>query len=180
MYRVRKCAGLATTSLSDFRRTLAECGAPYDIYSITDIHSIDAKQYKLLIFLNQYDIKDETKAKIRKLLSTENKHALWLYAPDYATDFSLNVNNISQITGINVSEAAKSHGDLIYQDENFSYPTLKPYFSVSDESAEPLACFTDGAVSVKAMNRSRSIGVAVSVALAMLKVLLGIPIQWII
>lgn len=148
MYRVRKCAGLATTSLSNFRRTLAECGAPYDIYSISDIHSIDAKQYKLLIFINQYDIKNETKAKIRKLLSTENKHALWLYAPDYATDFSLNVNNISQITGINVSEAAKSHGDLIYRGENFSYPTLKPYFSVSDKSADPLACFTDGAVSV--------------------------------
>ncbi len=39
---------------------------------------------------------------------------------------------------------------------------------------------TNGAISVKAMNRSMSIGVAVSVALAMLKVLVGIPIQWII
>ena len=39
---------------------------------------------------------------------------------------------------------------------------------------------TNGAISVRAMNRSMSIGVAVSVALAMLKVLLSIPIQWII
>ena len=39
---------------------------------------------------------------------------------------------------------------------------------------------TNGAISVKAMNRSMSIGVAVSVALAMLKVILGIPIQAII
>lgn len=39
---------------------------------------------------------------------------------------------------------------------------------------------TDGAVSVKAMNRSMSIGVAVSVGLAMLRVLLGIPMRWIL
>ncbi len=39
---------------------------------------------------------------------------------------------------------------------------------------------TDGAVSVKMMNRCMSIGVAVSVGLAMLRVLTGISIQWII
>ncbi|MBQ9106688.1 MAG: DUF1538 domain-containing protein [Clostridia bacterium] len=39
---------------------------------------------------------------------------------------------------------------------------------------------TDGAISVKSMNRSMSIGVAISIGLAMLRILLGIPIQWII
>ncbi len=39
---------------------------------------------------------------------------------------------------------------------------------------------TDGAISVKAMNRSMSIGVAISIGLAMLRVILGIPIYWII
>jgi hypothetical protein len=39
---------------------------------------------------------------------------------------------------------------------------------------------TAGAISVKAMNRCMSFGVAVSVGLAMLRVLAGIPIQWII
>ncbi len=39
---------------------------------------------------------------------------------------------------------------------------------------------TNGSISVKAMNRSMSIGVAVSIGLAMLKVLWSIPIQWII
>ncbi len=39
---------------------------------------------------------------------------------------------------------------------------------------------TGGAVSVKAMNRCMSVGVAVSVGLAMLRVLTGTPIQWII
>lgn len=39
---------------------------------------------------------------------------------------------------------------------------------------------TNGAISVKAMNRAMSIGVSVSVGLAMLRVLAGIPIRWII
>ncbi len=39
---------------------------------------------------------------------------------------------------------------------------------------------TDGAVSVKAMNRCMSVGVAISIGLAMLRVLLSIPIYWII
>lgn len=39
---------------------------------------------------------------------------------------------------------------------------------------------TDGAISVKAMNRCMSAGVAISVGLAMMRVLTGLPIQWII
>ncbi len=39
---------------------------------------------------------------------------------------------------------------------------------------------TDGAISVKAMNRSMSIGVAISIGLAMLRILLNISIYWII
>ncbi len=39
---------------------------------------------------------------------------------------------------------------------------------------------TDGTISVKAMNRSMSIGVAISIGLAMLRVLLNIPVQWIV
>nr|MBQ4320060.1 DUF1538 domain-containing protein [Clostridia bacterium] len=39
---------------------------------------------------------------------------------------------------------------------------------------------TNGSISVKTMNRCMSIGVSVSVALAMVKVLFGIPIQWIV
>lgn len=39
---------------------------------------------------------------------------------------------------------------------------------------------TNGAISVKTMNQCMAIGVSVSVGLAMLRVLLGIPIQWII
>ena len=39
---------------------------------------------------------------------------------------------------------------------------------------------TDGAISVKAMNRAMSLGVAISVGLAMMRVITSISLQWII
>ena len=59
------------------------------------------------------------------------------------------------------------------------------YFIVKAEPAiqvlnRQVESVTNGAISVKAMNRAMSFGVAVSVALAMLKVIMGIPIQFII
>ena len=56
MYRARKSSKLATVCLSDIRRTLAECGAPYDIYSISDLELEKINDYKLYIFVNQYDM----------------------------------------------------------------------------------------------------------------------------
>ncbi len=59
------------------------------------------------------------------------------------------------------------------------------YFIVKAEPAiqilnHQVQSVTDGAISAKAMNRALSIGVSISVGLAMLRVLTGIPIQWII
>ncbi len=59
------------------------------------------------------------------------------------------------------------------------------YFIVKAEPAiqvlnHQVETVTDGAISVKAMNRAMSLGVAISVGLAMLRVLVGIPIEWII
>ena len=59
------------------------------------------------------------------------------------------------------------------------------YYIVKAEPAirvlnHQVANVTDGAISVKAMNRSMSIGVAISIGLAMLRVLLSIPIEAII
>lgn len=59
------------------------------------------------------------------------------------------------------------------------------YFIVKAEPAiqvlnRQVESVTDGAISVSAMNHSMSIGVAISIGLAMLRVLLGVPIQYIV
>lgn len=59
------------------------------------------------------------------------------------------------------------------------------YFIVKAEPAirilnRQVQTVTDGIVSAKAMNRALSIGVAISIGLSVLRILTGIPIQWII
>lgn len=54
---------------------------------------------------------------------------------------------------------------------------VEPAIQVLNHQVENV---TDGAISVKAMNRCMSIGVAIHIGLAMLRVMLGIPIQYIV
>lgn len=59
------------------------------------------------------------------------------------------------------------------------------YFIVKAEPAiqilnRQVQTVTNGTVSAKAMNRALSIGVAVSIGLSVMRILTGIPIQWII
>jgi hypothetical protein len=148
MYRVRKSAGIADVTLSDARRTLAECGTEYDLYSISDIHREEIGDYKLLLFLNQYEVKPKTRARIGELLEKTDAVALWLYGAGYATDGKSSVDEIGSLTGIGISESRVSHGELIYRGKEYDYPTMPPYFSIKDDNATPLAYFKDGTPAV--------------------------------
>lgn len=148
MYRVRKSSNIASVCLSDIRRTLAECGTPYDVYSISDISLDCTNGYRLYIFINQYETTESTRKFITEKCMQPGKTVLWLYAPNYIADGRINVNNISEITGIKISECKKPHGNLLYNGKAYSYPLNAPYFSVSDSSALPLAFFADNSIAV--------------------------------
>ena len=162
MYRVRKSSNLATVCLSDIRRTFAECGAMYDLYSIADLSLETTNNYKLYIFVNQYDIPKKTKSLIAEKLKTGGKAVLWLYAPDYANDGNINVQNITDITGINVSQSNISHGGIVFENKVTNYKIAAPYFEIKDTSALPIAFYEDGAVaaSYKETNGIKNIYVA--------------------
>jgi hypothetical protein len=84
LYGVRKTSKVVNCSLNNFRRNLAQIGAPYDVYSFSDCMLNEVRKYKLYIFLNAYDIPEKTAEYIHKELAKEGKTVLWLYAPDYA------------------------------------------------------------------------------------------------
>ena len=148
MYRARKSAGLATLTLSDIRRTLAECGCAYDIYSISDFGEIDLARYKLVLFINQYDIPDDRLRLIRERLSGSGKYAMWLYAPGYATDGEPSAEKISECVGMTVRESEMTHGEIVYKNERTDTRHLAPYFDITDEHREAIAEFEDGACAV--------------------------------
>lgn len=162
MYRVRKSSNIATLCLSNIRRTLAECGAAYDLYSISDLTLEKTDNYKLYIFVNQYDISENRKKLISDRLSNNGKSVLWLYAPDYANGGKLSAENISKTTGITVTGDITSHGGIVFDGKITSYNVASPYFKITDNNATPIAYFEDGTIAVanKDINGIKSIYVA--------------------
>lgn len=162
MYRARKTAGIATVCLANIRRTLAECGVPYDIYSISDVVLPETDNYKLYIFVNQYDMPDHIKKQITERYQKKGKTILWLYAPDYAKDGVQNTDNISRTVGMRVVSSEESHGSLSFEGNSFEYPLAAPYFSVDDSEATVLCRFEDGTVAAAytEINGAKSVYVA--------------------
>lgn len=95
------------------------------------------------------------------------------------------------LCGVNVGFApvgsflGKSLGVLSYKWVLVPIGAVIGYYIVKAEPAiqvlnHQVEGVTNGAISVRTMNRCLSVGVSVSVGLAMIKVLAGIPIQWIV
>ena len=158
MYRVRKSSPVASGCLSGFRRMMAESGAPYDLYSIADLADPVMEKYSFYIFLNQYDLTDQNRARIDSLCRTQGKTALWLYAPGYATGGENSADRISAVTGISVLETADDPGKLVW-DGAPTYAAPAPHFVIGDDSAKVIARFEDGspAVAEKTEKGTRSI-----------------------
>ena len=147
MYRARKTSRLATRTLSDVKRALSECGCAYDLYSLCDLSLPQIKDYRLILFLNQYEVSEETKALV-KALQESGKTVVWLYAPNYANGSDCNAKHITDCTGITVAESDLPHGGILHENGATSYDLVAPYFSVMDENATPLAHFEDGTVAI--------------------------------
>ncbi len=160
MYHVRKSSKIATICLSDMRRSFAEMGAPYDLYSIEDLDACDSGQYRLIILLNAYEIPTARRKKIREL-QNDGAAILWMYAPDYAHDRKNSVRKISDAVGMNVAECDNSHGGLVYGGTVTENKVAAPYFSIEDQNTISYAYFEDGTAAVAATKDGSSIYAAV-------------------
>ena len=162
LYRTHKNPNLTAHSLSWLQKTLAQSGVAYDLYSVMDLALQEMKQYKAYLFVNQYDIPQTTKELVAKHIKTQGKTAIWLYAPNFATNGMNSAQNIEEWTGIRVAESMHSHGAILFNGQEVDYGLDKPYFSVEDEEAIPLAYFSDGAVAAayKDIDGYRSVYVA--------------------
>ena len=147
MYRVRKTAPIASGCLSDFRRMMAETGAPYDLYSISDLADPAMEKYSFYIFLNQYELTEESRARIDSVCRRQGKTVLWLYAPDYAANGENSVRRITETTGITVCETDRAPGRLMWNGDA-ALSASAPHFFIDDPAAKIVARFEDGRAAV--------------------------------
>lgn len=86
-------------------------GAPWEPYLLTDIGNPAMRDFKVYIFLNTFKVNPAQKKAIHRKLASNGATAIWVYAPGYIRDNGLNINWMSELTGINLAED-NSSGEL--------------------------------------------------------------------
>ncbi len=98
---------LPTTAMNN--EVLPHIGAPYSRFLLSDV--IAGKipdETKILFFLNAYVMDDHQREKLQQVLATNNRTAVWFYAPGFIANEKANAQNIGQLTGIQVQPAPKA------------------------------------------------------------------------
>ncbi len=87
------------------RNKLNRLGAPYEVYSFSDIPKIkNFDRYKLVIFTSLFDLTPEKRKILDEYVLKGDRSVLWLYAPAIVTSGELNVENCEKLTGISYYE----------------------------------------------------------------------------
>ena len=125
---------------------LLRCGAPFELYNLSDLPKLDVSRYKMFVFLNAYLLTDEMRSWIKDHLQGKTKVFAHASAMWNGKDFS--AEHLSEMCGMHIALRESSESASVYQDAHYRFSKeVQPLLQVEDESAEPLAYFEDGAVS---------------------------------
>ena len=83
------------------RNKLSRLGAPYDVYTFSDIPLIkDFERYKLVIFTSLFEITSEKQKILKEYVLKDGRSILWLYAPGIVAEGKLSSDNCEKLSGI--------------------------------------------------------------------------------
>jgi len=152
LYGVNKTAHVNDKLLGWQLNGLARMGAPYDLYSVSDLSAASANdRYKLFIFLDAFEGNAVFDREVQSL-KKRGKTLLWMYAPHFLDG---GIGRMCEITDMElevIPEAAVS--------VNCSASLMPaPNFAVSDKEAVSLAEYDNGksAIAYKKVNDSVSV-----------------------
>ena len=121
-------------------------GAPFDTWLLTDLDNPRMPDYKLYIFLNNYDgdgrLVDMIKRKVRK----NNAVSVWCYAPAFITDRGFTPQAMKDLTGMTF-RIEKEKKQLYFDVADRTCVITKKYASMSPCTAGPI--FTPSAPGMK-------------------------------
>jgi hypothetical protein len=104
--------------------SLTKAGAPYDSVLLEDLPNLDPNRYRLVIFLNTFQISSRIRGEINSRWKSAGRSILWCYAPGYFDAHRSDPSLISDLIDIPV----KSDGVT----ESLSYTLLHQAHSWTD------------------------------------------------
>ena len=138
----RLCSDLGRVSVN----ALLRCGAPFDLYNLSDITLIDKSQYKMYVFLNAFIMPEDIRAYIHNELS--DRLTVFLYGSGMARGDSFDIANTAELCGMTIEEIDSSKPlKADYLGETFGFTKhIRPLFAVKGAAAEPLARYENGEI----------------------------------
>ena len=156
---------------------IKSAGVPYDIYLLSDFSEEVVRNYKFIVMLHGFYMDKKSRQLIREICQRQKKQVLWLYAPGYVEkQGTVSPKNITDITGINVTESPEMRTDLQidiqaldFTTHNLSLPKnpytgepiqIGPVFGVVDSEAKVIGRYRHNgqpALAIKNVNGMQSI-----------------------
>lgn len=82
------------------RAGLARMGAPYEVFSVADLATLDLSKHKLILLPNLFVVDAAKRDLLRKKVCRGDKTVVWVYAPGVIADGVYDRANIEKLTGI--------------------------------------------------------------------------------
>lgn len=79
-------------------------GAAVDMIYLSDIGIINPDRYKCIVFMNSFVLTPEQRKFIKSSLYKNDRHIVWFYAPGYIDGSIASVDNINDITGLEIEK----------------------------------------------------------------------------
>lgn len=121
---------------------IARAGAAYDCIYLHELPKADLARYRCVIFVNAYRLTPAQRAEIGQC--TQGKQRVWMYAPGFSDDRTLDPQNIQATIGMTVSRTEAQLAFRIcppFPAGTVEYPAadLAPLFAIEDEQAQTVA-----------------------------------------
>jgi hypothetical protein len=82
---------------------LIKTGAPYDHVLLDDLGSLNTARYKMVLFLNCFNMSDAQRNSVANKLKNNHRLLVWCYAPGLFNGTSMSATNMHALTGFNLA-----------------------------------------------------------------------------
>lgn len=143
LYYVNKCSKMNTELICNQRDALARMGAPYDLYSLSDIDRIPVDQYKLFVFLDAYYLTQAQREYINQTVKSGGRSVLFIGACDYVDDNGFSKERMEEMADMQLERLEKDEATINAFDTIYGYAAAKtPTWYVCDADAQSLGRYT--------------------------------------
>ena len=136
--------------------TFFKTGTIHDVINIADLDKVNVDQYKVVVFVNTWVLNDAQKKLIKDKIAANGRNLVWVYAPGYSNEKTLNKNFIEAVTQIKMQQFSSNEVITVQVDSTI---TANNNFTVWNNAINPLFIADDDkAVVLGKINGSNNAG----------------------